>query len=352
MTRLGRALGVLLAVASVVALAVPVVAEAGPTSAPAGVVTLRADPASVVPRLETGWLSVPDLGSGAHRVRVGVVPARGAEVAEVLFLHGHADRLDNHPALFDELSRAGVRVVSFDLPSHGLTDAGPIDVWSFDDLSELAARVAAATSTEDDTPFVLAGWSFGGLLATRIAQSADLLAAFDRPVSGLALEVPALAPYPAAGGDGVSRLRALTHDRSAPVAGPPSPASPLLDPLFAGRLLVEAELASARPLPADIPALVELSDPADDLYVDTAAVARWAMGRAAAAGADVTVRTCAGARHGLDFEAYPLGPAARADLVDFVRAAAEGRPVIEDRPSTHSSTTQDPAVQKEVAPCR
>lgn len=319
--------GAALVVSAVVAVAVAVVPAVAPTPESSSTSIAAETPirlhtvVSPVHELRAGYLDVPDLGGGAHSVRVGVVEPRGETSADVLFLHGHADRLDNHAALFADLADAGYRVVSFDLPSHGLTDAGPIDVWSFDDLADLATRVESATRTDADRPLVLAGWSFGGLLATRIAQDPRLRDSFTRPLSALALEVPALAPFPAAGGDGVSRLRALTHDLRAPVAGPPSPVSPLLNPVFAGRLLAQAEIASANPLPPGLPTLVELSDPRDDVYVDVASAEKWATGLARRDGADVTVRTCAGARHGLDFEAYPLGPSARATLVAFLDRA-------------------------------
>lgn len=282
---------------------------------------LRLRPAEgPVAHLRTGTLHVPDLGGGAHRVRVGVVEPAGEPVADVLFLHGHADRLDNHAALFSDLRAAGIRVVSFDLPSHGGTDGGAIDRWSFDDLGALAARVVHATEQDPDRPFVLAGWSFGGLLATRFAQEPTIRAAFGRPVAGLALESPAVVPLPFAGGDGVSRLRALTHDLSAPVAGPPDPASPFLDPVFAGRLVAQAAVAASEPLPADLPTLVEVGGDDEDRYVDVPAVRRWAEDVAPRDGAPVRLVRCAGARHGLDIESWPVGAAARADLVGFVRS--------------------------------
>lgn len=270
--------------------------------------------------LQTGFLSVPDLGGGAHRVRVGTVVPDGEPVADLLFLHGHADRLDNHAALFHDLAAAGVRVISFDLPSHGESDVGAIDRWSFDDLAALAARVVHATEQDPDRPFVLAGWSFGGLLATRFVQDPSARTAFGRPVRGLALESPAVVPRTFAGGDGVSRLRALTHDLRAPVAGPPQPASPFLDPVFAGRLVAHAKIAVVTPLPTDLPTLVEVGGDEDDRYVDVRAVRAWAEDVAPRSGASVRVEQFPGARHGIDIESWPVGDAARSALVDFVVA--------------------------------
>lgn len=280
---------------------------------------LRLRPAAGPVRgLATGVLSVPDLGGGAHRVRVGVVAPPDEPVADLLFLHGHADRLDNHAALFADLAAAGIRVVSFDLPSHGETDAGAIDRWSSDDLAALAARVVHATEEDPDRPFVLAGWSFGGLLATRLVQEPEQRAALGRPVRAVALESPAVVPLPLAGGDGVSRLRALTHDLRAPVAGPPRPASPFLDPVFAVRLLVQARSAAATPLPSGLPVLVEVGGDAEDRYVDVPAVRSWARDVAPRDGAHVRLERFPGARHGLDIESWPVGDAARSTLVDFV----------------------------------
>lgn len=337
-----RALGILLAVAAVastVAGVVPSVAAVVATDrllAADAVSGHRAGPPlhlvptdGPVPGLQTGSLSVPGLGGGAHRVRVGVVEPPGRPTADLLFLHGHADRLDGHARLFAEFADAGVRVVSFDLPSHGESDAGPIDVWSPDDLAALAAAVVQATEQDPDRPFVLAGWSFGGLLATRIAQDPDQRAALGRPVRALVLESPAIAPLPFVGGDGVSRLRALTHDLRAPVVGPPSPASPFQDPVFAARLLAEATAAAATPVPAGPTTTVVVGGDEDDRYVDVRAVRRWAAEVAPTAGADVTTVRCAGARHGLDIEAWPVGPAARAVLVSAVVDTVGGvRPTV------------------------
>ncbi|KQO61401.1 alpha/beta hydrolase [Curtobacterium sp. Leaf261] len=296
---------------------------------------LRAVSDSPVAGLRTGFLDVPELGAAPHRVRVGVVEPEGAPRVDVLFLHGHADRLDNHAALFAALAADGVRVTSFDMPSHGLTDAGVIDRWSFGDLAALAASVERATADGSDRPFVLAGWSFGGLLATRIVQSPSERAAFGRPISALAVESPAIVPLPFSGGDGVSKLRALTHDLSAPVAGPPQPPSPLQDPVFAGRLLANGQIAATTPLPRDVPTLVELADPTEDSYVDVAGVDAWATGIARRDGAPVTVLRCVGARHALDLESWPIGPEARTAFAAFVASAASG--------TAHLPTSDEPA---------
>ncbi|ROR82820.1 Lysophospholipase, alpha-beta hydrolase superfamily [Plantibacter flavus] len=335
----GRLFGGVLAAAAVVSVLVPMVTgfetEGVAAATVAQTVTdtgldLSIDPTGPVVGLATGWLDVSDLAppgiaGGEHRVRVGVMEPAGEAVADVLFLHGHADRLDNHPALFEHLAARGLRVISFDLPSHGETDAGLIDAWSFDDVAALAGRVERATTEDRNRPFVLVGWSFGGLLETTIVQSPERRAAFSRPIAGLALEAPAIVPLAFSGGDGVSKLRTLTHDLRAPVAGPPSPASPFQDPLFAVRLLAQAQLAAITPLPSDVPALVVLGDPALDRYIDVAAVDDWARTTAGGDGAPVRVLSCDGARHGLDLESWPIGEAVGQAVGDFAVEVATGR---------------------------
>ncbi|MEZ4617015.1 MAG: alpha/beta fold hydrolase [Caldilineaceae bacterium] len=97
--------------------------------------------------------------------------APDAPVADILFIHGHADRLDNHGALFTAWRAAGFRVIAFDLPSHGESNILPIDLYRVEDFAALAQLVEATTRDDPDRPLLLAGWSFGGLLAARIARA-------------------------------------------------------------------------------------------------------------------------------------------------------------------------------------
>ncbi|HVH42206.1 MAG TPA: hypothetical protein VM925_07670, partial [Labilithrix sp.] len=48
---------------------------------------------------------------GNLKLRVGVMDPDGAPKADVLFLHGFADRFDNHLPLFERWREAGLRVV-------------------------------------------------------------------------------------------------------------------------------------------------------------------------------------------------------------------------------------------------
>lgn len=254
-------------------------------------------------------------------MRVGIMaPAR--PLADIIFIHGHADRLDNHGPLFSAWAEAGYRVVSFDLPSHGESQILPIDLYSFEDLFALVRLVDKTTLEEPERPLFIAGWSFGGLVATRLAQQETMLTSLSRTPQGLILLAPAVAVYPFPGGDGISRLRTLSNNPDPPVAGPPSPAAPMQNPVFAVRLLVEAQLAQQAALPAWLPVLVLAADDNADWYVNEPAVLAWTGGQRLS-GADIRTFQCPEAKHALDNEPYPIGPTVRQIAVDFVTAVLQ-----------------------------
>lgn len=268
----------------------------------------------VVHRLDMGSIKPGAPGT----VRMGMV-APPSPRADIVFVHGHADRLDNHAALMSAWVRAGFRVIAFDLPSHGSTHVQAIDAWSFDDLYKLVRLVERTTVARTDRPLFLAGWSFGGLVVTRLAQTPKALAGFTRPVRGLVLLAPAVDVFPFAGGDGIARASTLTHPPHAAVAGPPRPAAPLLNPVFAVRLLAAAAAGRHTDLPKGLPALVLAADEREDLYVKERSVVRWARQNPGA-----QVYQCPQARHSLDNEPYPIGPAVAARATAFLNALTGG----------------------------
>jgi len=92
------------------------------------------------------------------------------------------------------------------------------------------------------------------------------------------------------------------------LAAPPSPAAPAQNPIFAGRLLYEAWRAHNATLPTDLPILVLAADPEGDWYVYEEGVIAWAKAQQQA---DVALQLlqCPQAKHALDNEPYPIGPA-------------------------------------------
>lgn len=244
-----------------------------------------------------------------------------APVADLVFLHGHADRIDNHGELFTTWAKAGLNVIAADLPSHGGTTVRGVDAWSSADLAAVVA-VLERRFGAPDRPLILAGWSFGGLVAVRTLQEPERLGLLSRRPAAAVLLAPAVDPLPLTGGDGIARRRSLTRDAD-PSAEPPSPASPLLNPVFAVRLLADAWASRAGALPRDIPTLVVASDPADDVYIDAAGLISWVR-QQRSDGGRLELLACSGARHAVDIEPWPTGPAVRDATVRFLALAVPG----------------------------
>jgi alpha-beta hydrolase superfamily lysophospholipase len=282
------------------------------------------DPEPIPARIAEAALTERFMPAGAlrrgepGRIRI-VESAPENPVADLLFLHGHADRADNHQELFAAWRQAGLRVLAPDLPSHGETSTRPIDAWSTADIAALIGTLDRAGDAR--RPLMLAGWSYGGLVITRILQEPAHLAALTRRPSAAVLLAPAVAPRPFTGGDGIARSRTLTHTEDPPVAGPPDPVSPLLNPIFATRLLGEAWAARSGTPATDVPVLVVVAGADTDWYVDAPAVEHWAQGWRTA-GHRVDLLVCAGARHAVDLEPWPVGPTVRARTVEFLTGAA------------------------------
>src|SRR4051812_1989608 len=81
-------------------------------------VSTHCSPLSDVPGMK---IERPTVDDGNLHLRIGVMEPSGTPKADVLFLHGFADRFDNHLPLFETWRNAGLRVIAFDYPSHGET---------------------------------------------------------------------------------------------------------------------------------------------------------------------------------------------------------------------------------------
>lgn len=245
-------------------------------------------------------LVVKDRGNMA----IGIYPSEVTPRADILYFHGHGDRLRNHEPIFRRWAEAGYRTLSFDLPQHGGSMLGPLDSYSMDELADLATILEKYTREDEHRPLVFVGWSFGGLLATRFAQQlhSNLIG---RKLSALFLITPAIAPLPFSGGDGISRLATLTSNKQLQQVSKPSPQSPLSTPLFALRTLHAAWTARQMSLPS-IPVTVVLAGKQNDWYVDTEAVHIWAVGQSNSS-SKISVWQCQHARHALELEPYPTG---------------------------------------------
>jgi alpha-beta hydrolase superfamily lysophospholipase len=253
------------------------------------------------------WMQTETLAVDNLKVRVGTM-GEGAK-GDVLFLHGFADRFDNHEPLFRRFVEAGLRVIAFDYPSHGETCGTSLNAYDFSDLADLAGRVER-TKTRN-APLYLSGWSTGGLLSVRMAQgiSPDALS---RPISGMALFAPGVDVRTVLS---VSE-ETLTRNTHPPHVAPPSPSSPAFRPLFAAALLINEQLSGAT-VPATIPTLVVSGGETEDRYVVTRGVVSWAEAQRADGGT-ITGLSCAGGYHELDNEPEPMGQSVRDAAATFL----------------------------------
>lgn len=315
-------------------LALVALAVVGPAFAQAELESIRTQAAVLRASLELSRERLKPLKRlpGRLDLRVGITRPAGPVAGDILFIHGFADRLDNHGPLFQELSAAGFRVVSFDLPGHGENRGGlqnSLDLQSFAGLASIAVEVERRTREDASRPLLLAGWSTGGLLAVRIAQE-DAFRDAGRKPRALILFTPGVAVHPLLGRHGIVTDGTLTQNPAPPHHGgiPLRNRSPLLHPAFAARFLVNAFVRSRAPLPSGLPTLIFLGGDAEDRYADSPRVREWAL-RQRAGGATILGLQCAGGFHELDNEDDPargltIGREVRAAAAAFARGVVFG----------------------------
>jgi alpha-beta hydrolase superfamily lysophospholipase len=262
---------------------------------------------------------------GHVSLRIGVMEPEGEPKGDVLFLHGFADRFDNHLPLFEQWRGAGMRVIAFDYPSHGETCGQGIDRYKINGVAALAADVVKSTEPSTDRPLMLAGWSTGGLLAVRMLEAPEI-APLGRPVKGAFLLAPGVDVALVVGDKTIVTEDTLTSDPNPPHRGAISPKSPLETPIFAADLVLNARLSRRDPFPKDVPTVVVSGGEKEDVYVHTDGVKDWVKSRR-----DENARVygvgCEGARHELDNERAPIRDDVRTSAARFaswVIGGAEG----------------------------
>jgi alpha-beta hydrolase superfamily lysophospholipase len=240
------------------------------------------------------------------RLHMAVYPSAGPTKGDVLFFHGFSDRFRNHDRLFSLWQAAGLRVLAFDLPGHGDTDSASLDHYNFTDFASLAAAVEAETRENPERPLYLAGWSLGGLIATRIAEAPELAGLLGRQVAGLVLFAPGISVYPCVGRHCFVTNDTLTHDQSLWNRSF-TPETPLAFPLFGTALLFNTVQAQSTDLPRGLPTLVMLAGDDTDDYAKTPEVKEWAQQQRNREGARVEILQCPRAFHELDNESPEFG---------------------------------------------
>ncbi|MGE4133691.1 MAG: alpha/beta hydrolase [Bdellovibrionales bacterium] len=284
--------------------------------------------------LQTFTLNVTQSSTWIYefQLRVGVQSPDGPIKGDILYLPGFSDRLDNHGPLFEAWNQKGFRVISFDYPSHGETRGDSLGLFGLRGLARLAQMVEKATREDKSRPLIVSGWSTGGLLAVRMAQS-NWFAQLGRSPSGLILFAPGVSVrnivgrwswrYPL----GEVTQDTLTHAKNPPHKGEIKPKSPGSTLTFSIPLKIESILSQYQKLPTALPTLVLVAGDKEDVYANSPAVMRW-IDWQKRKGAPVFAVQFPMARHEIDNETEEYGgPLSRELAADFASAILEEQTV-------------------------
>ncbi|MGZ3747517.1 MAG: alpha/beta hydrolase [Pseudobdellovibrionaceae bacterium] len=258
-------------------------------------------------------------GHKTLNLRIGIQSPTGDVAGDILYLHGFADRLDNHQPLFRAWTEAGFRVIAFDLPSHGENSGNynNLNNFSFEDLAVLTAKVEENTQEDSHRPLLLSGWSTGGLIVVRMLQE-QWTSGLSRPVSGAILFAPGVSvrkfPWTFGNRLGLVTQESLTHTPHPPHVAAVQPDSPFWNHLifqFSPRLVAESIISQHRDYPADIPTLVFTAGEAEDMYAKEGVIHSWIQQqnhlRQTSHNSPIVDISCPHARHELDNEDMSYG---------------------------------------------
>lgn len=274
------------------------------------------------------------LRAGSLKVRYQIHHSRARHRnGDILYFHGYGDSVEYHPNLVDQWNLAGLRVIGFDLPSHGKTTGtmfDDLDFHSFESLTEIANQVLIEAGHDPQQPVILAGWSLGGLLATRIAQTDSFKTLFP-PIQGLILFAPGVSVR-ACVGNMLCQIEneTLTHSTSL-YSRLIRPLSPLYRLNFAAKITLNAHLSHRQPLPTDLPVLTFVAGEEEDRYVNTTGIKKWVRWQRKNSMANVAAYQCPHARHEMDNEPDEFGGRfVREKAVEFALSVVT-RPQFENR---------------------
>jgi len=235
---------------------------------------------------------------------------------DVLFFIGFADCVLNHEALFQELTLAGHKVITFDYPGHG-SSPGSINDVSIMQLGEIGVELYKLYGTDANLPVQLVGWSTGGLVAIRVIQ--EELVKVDSGV----VYAPGVKVQMLVGSGGLVTASTLTNNPSANKCEI-KPKTPLTSPLFAANLLSNAASSWKTSIKSRL--LVFAAGDTEDHYVVTSGIKDWIKDQCSEQGSGCKVIgvQCLHAKHELDNEPDPVGSYVRKVTVQFLEGRNSG----------------------------
>ena len=249
--------------------------------------------------------------------------ARSSDRANVIYLHGFGDTFRNHTKLFGELRAQGLRLISFDYPSHG-NSGGVIAAWDLYEVAEIISSVldsselkAGPDAFDSKLPLILMGWSTGATMAIRIAQDWSHL--LPVPPSGVVAFAPGIPVYPLVF---APANNTLARDPST-ISFAPKPAFTLSAVRFSADLLDQSlRIWLGQTSALQTPTLVLVGGDQEDQYVYSKHAKKWVKAMQKA-GQPVFGYQCPGAYHGIEFEPQQ-GSIARRLAASFALGFAEG----------------------------
>ena len=244
-------------------------------------------------------------------VQVGVL-TQPAPRGTVLYMPGFADTIDNHETLLKSFRAQGMQVIAFDYPGHGKS-GGKIAWWTLESLAEIIPTVLADQRSGFDSslPMILAGWSTGGTISIRIAQSWSHVIPSGTRLAGVIAYAPAVPAHIVVKVD-------KTKVTDGYMKRGPSPTSVPLVGKFAASITLQSRAAAGQSFPASMNALIIVAGD-DDHFAQSRPAVSWVKDQ----GEQVLGFQCVGSMHGFEFQPA-FGGEAQAVATQFAVAAARG----------------------------
>lgn len=263
------------------------------------------------------------------KIKVGVLNARNPK-ANVIYLHGFADTMDNHETLLRKFRDSNLNVIAYDFPGHGSSE-GHIWAWDLKEVAMIINTIMKDSNVHFDRglPVILAGWSTGATMAIRIMQNESISKASwktqvlpNAHVIGLILYAPSV-PANMTVGDSLifPSIDTLTRNKAC-IKNDPQPTTTLGAGEFVASLKFQSEMARSGfvNLPKDLPILTIVAGD-DDMYTTSGNTVKFVKAQAKQ-GVEIVGFQCTDSYHAIDCEPSGIAEESTDLAVNFAKAIA------------------------------